>query len=145
MSRWMTIISGLVAIVIVCIATTKTGAHTITLTTTVRDFKSEHPDFEVFYGAVKGMVQQELGPDRKPVINPDNHPKIHSPESFAQWYNNVEGVNLSTSFPIVLDNNQEETGGVYTYTNSNFFPIDNELFGNETYSQEKGNLVFVRY
>jgi fibro-slime domain-containing protein len=108
------------------------SAHTITLTGTIRDFNSEHPDFERSKcGHRTGLVETDLGTDEKPVFGPNGHDCIDSPETFVQWYNDVDGVNLSTSFSITLDNGQDEPGGIYTYENSSFFPIDDELFGNE--------------
>jgi len=108
------------------------SAHTITLTGLIRDFNSDHPDFErSICGHKTGLVETNLGLDKKPIFGPNGYDCIFSPETFAQWYNDVTGINLSTPLAITLDNSQDEPGGVYTYENSSFFPIDDELFGNE--------------
>lgn len=109
----------------------RANADSITLTGTLRDFKSNHSDFERFMGSAIGLVQNELGEDKKPVFGPNGYSKLTSPETFDQWYNDVEGVNRSTLYAIKLDNGRSDMGGVYTYDNENFFPIDNALFGNE--------------
>lgn len=105
---------------------------TVILNATVRDFLDDHPDFQRgISGLVRGLVQNSIGADRKPVfVGPNGRGLITSEETFNQWYNDVEGINLSTtiSLPFV------ETfsgSGIYSYQNSSFFPIDNELFGNE--------------
>jgi len=109
-----------------------TSAHTITLTGTIRDFNSSHSDFEsAECGHITGLVETNLGTDKKPIFGPNGYDCVNSPQSFAQWYNNVSGVNLSKSYTITLDNGLATSGGIYTYDNSSFFPIDNDLFGNE--------------
>lgn len=56
---------------------------------------------------------------------------IASAESFAQWYRDVPGLNLSQPMTLTLT----RSGGtdempIYTYQNNAFFPIDNQLYGN---------------
>lgn len=108
-------------------------ADTIQLTGTVRDFKTDHPDFEQtsICGLKTGLVGSTLGSDSKPTFGPNGTDCITSSETFSQWYNDTSGINLSTSYTITLDNGKTESGGVYTYENVEFFPIDNQLFGNE--------------
>lgn len=105
---------------------------TIILNATVRDFLDDHPDFQRgISGLVRGLVQNSIGADRKPVfVGPNGRGLITSEETFNQWYNDVEGINLSTtiSLPFV---ETSSGSGIYSYQNSSFFPIDNELFGNE--------------
>lgn len=67
---------------------------------------------------------------------PDPQWRVESRNSFDEWFNNVPGVNESVPASIVLDNGQNKPGGVYRYERSTsngqqFFPIDDELFGNE--------------
>lgn len=97
---------------------------------TLRDFKSEHVDFESTLGIEDGIVKNTLGADKKPVYNGGAGTKTtHGEEPFNQWFRNVDGVNQATDFKITLT----PTGdGVYTYDNQEFFPIDGRLFGNET-------------
>ena len=100
------------------------------LKATIRDFKLGHPDFESYCcGVVQGLVKPDLGVDKKPVFNQVGNPKmLTDAPTFNQWYNTTNGVNQPTQ--IVLDL-QEIQPGVYSYQNNSFFPIDNQLFGNE--------------
>lgn len=121
-------------------------ADELSLTGTIRDFKrgdrtGGHLDFETAhlsgrggYGDSKGLVTLHLDAEGKPVHDPNYTQKrgvIYSTNTFNQWFNNTDGVNMSKSFAITLENGKDEPGGIYTYSNSNFFPIDGKLFGNE--------------
>lgn len=105
------------------------------LTGIVRDFKAfadgaGHPDFETFGGeGLKGIVEAALGPDHKPVYASDGA-TAHTtgPAEFDQWYRDVDGVNIPIEFTI---NPTITPDGLLTYTNNEFFPIDNQGFGNE--------------
>lgn len=106
-------------------------AAPISLTGVIRDFTpSTNSDFEnPTMGSDKNIVKSTLGVDGKPVYNDlDSNPTVHSATTFNQWYNNVYGVNKSEFFSISLNDNDND--GVYTYSNSSFFPIDGQLFGN---------------
>lgn len=48
--------------------------------------------------------------------------------SFATWFDDEMGVNLSRNHTITLRRNSE---GIYEYYTTDFFPIDGALFGNE--------------
>jgi fibro-slime domain-containing protein len=101
------------------------------LEATVRDFKDSHPDFEKFSGDTvqTGIVKNELGKDHKPVYAASGPTaETSGPEGFAQWYNDVSGVNESFSISIALNQTQP---GLFAYDNSNFFPIDDKGFGNQ--------------
>lgn len=50
-----------------------------------------------------------------------------SAETFAEWFDDRPGVNLSSSLSIDL----EESGGTYRFTSRRFNPIDGQLLGNE--------------
>lgn len=118
------------------------------ITGTVRDFTDEfgdpvpgvtaHPDFESpsVGGLQTGIVEALLGGDNKPVYAPSG-PTITTAGAtqFNQWYNNTPGVNLSQ--PITL-NFTDQGGGFFGYSNSSFFPIDNQLFGNQGRSNNYG-------
>ena len=100
------------------------------LKTTVRDFLDTHPDFEGDFGSVNyGAVEEMLGPDDKPVRTPQGT-SITSDESFYSWYRDVEGINLATEKDLQL---VESTAGnaLFEYRDNSFFPIDDELFGNQ--------------
>ena len=108
------------------------SADTIYLTGTIRDFNSTHPDFEKYLcGVTTGLVDSKIGIDKKPVFGPNGYQCITSPNTFSEWYNDVSVVNLSKELTIQLDNGQQQSGGIYTYSNNSFFPIDSQLFSNE--------------
>lgn len=103
---------------------------------TIRDFRQEHPDFQVLdTGLVQGLVEPNLGPDRKPVFaGPDGRGLITSSETFQQWYEDVPGVNLATTIDLTMSLTETSPGsGIYAFSRANFFPIDDELFGNQGY------------
>ncbi len=116
----------LLGAVVAAPAVTEAG---ITLTTTVRDFNASHPDFEGTLGTDPGIVQSTLGADGKPVYaGLTGNPTTTGAANFNQWYNDVSGVNMSGTYDLTLD---DIGGGIYQFSDSTFFPIDNQLFGNE--------------
>lgn len=107
-------------------------ADTISLTGTIRDFYTSHPDMESTLGTDPGIVQTTLGVDKNPVYaGQTGNPTTHGQFAFDQWYNDVAGVNSGKSLAITLDNTITADPAVYTFMDSSFFPIDGELFGNE--------------
>jgi fibro-slime domain-containing protein len=104
-----------------------------TLHATIRDFKFDHVDFEndAFKSAVAtpGLVKSELGADSKPLFaSVGAPPQLTDDEHFDEWYRNVDGVNQALPFDIVL---ADDGTGKFVYDNQDFFPIDNQGFGNE--------------
>jgi fibro-slime domain-containing protein len=99
------------------------------LKATVRDFSTAHPDFEYMIGDDLGIVAGTLGADGKPVYagNPTT-PTTTGKDNFDQWYRDVPGVNMAIPIEIPL---MDAGNGTYTYSNSAFFPIDGQGFGNE--------------
>jgi|GEM_PF-6405684 len=93
----------------------------------IRDFTDAHPDMgSSLNSLIKGMVQPVLAADKKPVLSSTYNPaSIHSPDSFAQWYRDVPGVNLTTVLPLYLNRTQS---GTYQFNGNDFFPIDGKLF-----------------
>ena len=56
---------------------------------------------------------------------------IKSAETFAQWYRDVPGTNLSMPYTLVLSRNGgTETLPMYSFQSDSFFPLDGQLFGN---------------
>ncbi|HEY8379037.1 MAG TPA: fibro-slime domain-containing protein, partial [Nannocystis sp.] len=101
------------------------------LKATIRDFKVSHPDFESYTGnaAYKGLVQPDLGPDKKPVYaHAGGTPQTTGPLEFAQWYNDVPNVNLAFEIEIPLT---ESMPGQFSFQDNTFFPIDDQGWGNE--------------
>ncbi len=104
------------------------------LKSTIRDFSDTHPDFEIELGRAgidPGIVAFDLGADDKPVYqgNPTTL-TTSGKENFDQWYRDVPGVNLSQ--PLDLQLSSEAGDPVFfVYDDHEFFPIDNQLLGNE--------------
>ncbi len=112
------------------------GAMCGAITATIRDFEASHPDMEENYGQqVDGLVKDTLGADKKPVFNSMGNPRaLDSAEAFAQWYNDVPGVNqkFEISIPIQQDPNNP-TQFVYdsdALNPSGFWVADGKGFGN---------------
>ncbi|MCX6879255.1 MAG: fibro-slime domain-containing protein [Verrucomicrobia bacterium] len=105
----------------------------IKLTGTIRDFSpSTHPDFEAnISGHVTGLVEQQLGVDRKPVfVGPNGRGSIASANSYNQWWNDTPEINQSQ--PLELTCIETAPGShVYSYATGDFFPIDGQMFGNQ--------------
>lgn len=101
------------------------------LTALIRDFHNSFPDMDHDGVPDPGIVASALGSDDKPVYaHSGPTATVVGPDTFNQWYRDVDGVNTSTT--IDLDLTPSSTGsGVYSYNNSSFFPIDGQLFGNE--------------
>ena len=126
------------------------GQNTIQLAATIRDFADydgnvapQHPDFDHFTGAVAttGIVANTLDADSKPVLV-DTKGVVTSAATFNQWWNDVPGTNIDIPYTLTLT----ETGpgtGVYGYDNQNFFPIDNQGFGNDLSSHPEHNFGFT--
>jgi fibro-slime domain-containing protein len=101
------------------------------LTGTIRDFQPEtHPDFEYVIRNDPGIVTDRLGEDAKPVYAGGDSGTVstNGPEEFAQWFNDVEDINMSMPYTLVLE---RDSSGQWVYDNQEFFPIDDELFGND--------------
>jgi fibro-slime domain-containing protein len=100
------------------------------LTGMIRDFHASPPEFEGPISDDRGLVKTLLGADGKPVYAgpPTGTITTKGPTTFDQWYRDVPNVNMSMPLTIPF---QTGATGVFTYANPSFFPIDDELFGNE--------------
>jgi len=121
--------------IVLAVAALSAQADSIVLTGTIRDFNSAntsfngvagHPDFEAYGGDDRGIVQSLLGADGKPVYSGGSHATVTSAASFYQWYHDDPSVNMTGSISLTLNS---IGGGLYQYSNSNFFPIDGQLLG----------------
>ncbi|NEQ53614.1 MAG: fibro-slime domain-containing protein [Leptolyngbya sp. SIO3F4] len=101
----------------------------ITLSGRIRDFKDSHADFEHVIAAEKNIVEPILGADQKPIYKGGEGKTTSNKENFDQWFRDVETVNQGKRLDIVLEDNDGD--GIFTYNNPEFFPIDDELFGNQ--------------
>jgi fibro-slime domain-containing protein len=104
------------------------------LHTTVRDFHRTQPDFELPLQGDHvdlGIVEPMLGADHLPVYagNPST-PTTDGKANFDVWYRDTPGVNLTAPLDLQLAEDPH-TAGLYVYDNRSFFPIDNQLFGDE--------------
>ncbi len=105
-----------------------------TLHGVIRDFKIEHPDFEVTPAVdqvVTGLVNPLITPGGKPTLSPSAPAAglITSATTFAQWYVDVQDINFHLEHDFALT---EASPGQFVYDNGDYFPIDNQGFGNET-------------
>ena len=98
-----------------------------------------------------GIVAEQLGLDGKPVWVGGTNPALFATTktrvnaagtnlepnpnddenraNFDQWFNDTANINVSQALSLTLDD--PDGDGVYTYDDQDFFPIDNQLFGNE--------------
>lgn len=102
-----------------------------TLIATVRDFRSGIPvDFEVgVSGNDLGIVQSQLGADRKPVYAPAvSSPTTSGKTNFDRWYRDTGGINQAFAVPLPLS---ATDAGYVLFDSDAFFPIDGRGFGDE--------------
>lgn len=109
------------------------NADMIYVNATVRDFTTTHADFDESIiaedYAIVGSLGSAIGAGRKPVYAAaGSTATVDSQASFDQWWTDNS---YSTTIQIALDNGMVGPGGIYTYENSTFFPIDGILRGNE--------------
>jgi fibro-slime domain-containing protein len=110
-------------------------AASTTLTGTVRDFTpgalvpgSSNPDFESgIGGVVTGLVDSTLSGNAPTPITFGAPGYISSVASFAEWFGTAAP---SKQLSITL-NETAPGSGIYSYSNNSFFPIDNDLLGNQ--------------
>lgn len=103
----------------------------------IRDFRDTFPDMEPAQSGKcdrcndRGIVTDTLGPDLKPVYagGPDGTLTTTGKENFDMWFRDVEGVNMGMDYTLQFEDRDGD--GVWTYNNREFFPIDDQLFGNE--------------
>jgi len=82
----------------------------------IRDFTALHPDFQAFDGHSKGLVEAELGADKKPIFH--GGPQLSTKEHFDQWFRDVPGVNIWFDYNLAMN---KTSSGTYVYDDDNFF------------------------
>lgn len=139
----------------------------VRLFVTIRDFNADGLLFEGRGNAMKELAAPVLGADHKPVFDLAKWQQLDGPNvtqaHLDALFNDTPGVNLSAQKTITLKNQ----GGYYIIDSAvdemdnrsdGFFPIDNELLGNEgrrhnyhfsvelhaTFRYEKGNTFLFR-
>jgi fibro-slime domain-containing protein len=104
------------------------------LKATIRDFSPKaHPDFEADYPGDldEGVVQPLLGMDDKPVYAGMPVTKSTSGAvNFFQWFHDDPTVNQTAVLPLPLLPAADQPG-LFEYVDLDFFPIDDQLIGNE--------------
>jgi fibro-slime domain-containing protein len=110
-------------------------ADAVTLTGTIRDFCApgiagctQLSDFE---GAITGLVHNMTASTLTgglPTAGANIVAGASSAANFAKWYVDSPGFNTGQAFSLALT---ETAPGVFSYSNNSFFPIDNQLFGNQ--------------
>jgi fibro-slime domain-containing protein len=102
----------------------------------IRDFRrgdqdDGHADFEsgrYLYEVVPGIVDSELGSERKPIfVNAGDSDLVSNQRNFDEWYRNIEGVND----PFLVSFWFEPQSGVLTFASSEFFPLDSFGYGEQ--------------
>lgn len=133
---------ALAAVALGALASAPAWSASITLNNTIRDFCSSaftavagctnHVDFDNNGGgSVTGAVQATLGVDGKPVFNSPSAPGTFSTAAnFDQWYRDTSGVNQTIAGTLTLTETFAGSG-IYGYTDSNYFPINGQGWGNQ--------------
>lgn len=118
------------------------SAAPVTLNATVRDFCSgaytavagctNHVDFDnsgIAYQS--GAVKSTLGASGRPeLVQNWNNSVFSNQANFDQWYKDVSGVNKTINSSLTF-NETSSGSGIYQYSNSSFFPIDGQGWGNQ--------------
>jgi len=123
----------LVGSLIVPFAGSMANADVIYVDGVVRDFMDSHPDMEsTITGLDFGIVEGTLGTDGTPVYaGVAGNPSTHGEDAFYQWYHDVDSVNMRTDTVLMMSKTITADERVYTHRSPNYFPIDDQLFGNQ--------------
>ena len=96
-----------------------------TFPVTIRDFNHEHPDFEGTQGIDLGIVTEDLGDDGLPVYAHGEEGTLTTNGAvwFDKWYRDSWA---NHTIPMTLTMNRDSSTGVWSYSNDEFFPIDDD-------------------
>lgn len=123
------------------------GGHSISYSSTCPT--NSDPTDDIVDGITPDLVTENLGGDGKPILNLSSEnvgPQkcITSADSFSYWFTDTAVDGIPEMKDIELTLLETETGsGVFAYENSDFFPIDNELFGNDIINHPEHNYHFT--
>lgn len=113
---------------------TSLQAGAVTLTGTIRDFcapsTANCTQLSDFEGDIPGLVTGMVGSTLVgglPVAGANIVTGGSTAANFAQWYVDTPGVNVPIAASITLN----ESGGLYSYSNNSYFPIDGQGYGNQ--------------
>ncbi|MSQ69975.1 MAG: fibro-slime domain-containing protein [Betaproteobacteria bacterium] len=118
----------LIPMLALALLATSVSAAPIILTGTVRDFNADGFNFEGVGGAGPGYVSSTLT-GASPTLTTTGAVTISNTGAgaFSNWFTNT----LNTTAYALTLNETSSGSGIYTYANNNFFPIDNQLLGNQ--------------
>ena len=143
MKKLLSIILAITMVLSLMAVNVSAADKNVDLDVTVRDFKLDNVLFDGSIGSQEGLVGEILGTDKKPIYNLPLWQELYgetvTQEKVNAFFNDVPGYNMSTKKTLtmkpdgegywVIDSSIDENG---EYADG-FFPIDNELFGNEEY------------
>ncbi|MHC5113978.1 MAG: fibro-slime domain-containing protein [Planctomycetota bacterium] len=117
------------------------GSDSLWLRGVVRDFYGGHPDFRgaetAERGHQAGLLAATLGPDGEPVLAGAGRAGITDARRFGGWFRDELGMNASMPLTLVLE---ATPNGRFVFDDTTtrryarrggFFPVDDELLGNE--------------
>lgn len=141
MKKILTLALSLVMCLSVLVVPAHAKKQQVVLHATVRDFKADGVLFEGSISSNTGLVQDKLGSDHKPIYNLSKWQELYggsvAQENLNALFNDVPNVNMRTKKTLTLDADSE---GYYVIDSAvdemngasdGYFPIDNDLFGNE--------------
>lgn len=118
-----------------CLDTSDADPDTLEIPIVIRDFRDDHPDFEVYSGSgpTTGLVKDTLDEDAKPAFlsthGSDQYgQQLTSEADFRQWYRGDDSVNQTIVQTLSLERDDD---GIYVYDDTSFFPLDDLGFGNQ--------------
>ncbi len=105
----------------------------------IRDFNATHANMEqgcspgcMIHAGIVGPLGASLDSDGKPEFyTKDNDRTLIDATDFAQWYRTINGTNMEQPITIQLTPRNDDNT-IYSFDSGpGFFPIDNQMFGNE--------------
>ena len=131
--RWTGASLSMIVLLLVIVSEMHAQPESIVLNAVILDFKDSHVDFEgderTTGVVIPDIVRPFLGLDKLPVYNDTtDHHTVNGKASFDQWFRYTQGINVIDRYRMVFEKTGELT---YRFSKPEFFPIDNQLFGNE--------------